>query len=323
MMMWKRDAIRLAAACRQPSSARAFASKPKHSRIPTQLPEGTTIKTYKVDHDQHEARLDEFLSKHAGVRKSLARLKILNGEVDVVGSIHAPYVDLKPNGILFAGDVVRVLAPQSAAKTSAVKSPSAMNSKNVNTTGALILGRTREATTKVSDLFQKDDHAIQKKYWAVVLGHLKEPSGEIVSGIVQHGKPPNEKMTAIEWHDSDDLLIEIDNSLGIKKAVTSYTVLGSKQHVSVVELSPSTGRKHQLRVHCSQILKGDYKYGEGCPKQLRAAFGNLKTVPMHLHLKELSIKDWFGPGKSLTVNAPLPDHISKTFKGMGFNFDQI
>jgi ribosomal 50S subunit-recycling heat shock protein len=89
--------------------------------LPFKTPPGTAIKSYKVDHEHHEAKLDEFLSKMAGFRRSLARVKILNGEVDVVGSTHAQYVDLKPNGILHAGDVVRVLLPEGKQKVVTAK----------------------------------------------------------------------------------------------------------------------------------------------------------------------------------------------------------
>jgi hypothetical protein len=31
------------------------------------------------------------------------------------------------------------------------------------------------------------------------LGSLNDTSGTLLSGIIQQGKPPNEKMTSIEW----------------------------------------------------------------------------------------------------------------------------
>ena len=45
---------------------------------------------------------------------------------------------------------------------------------------------------------------------------------------------------------------------------------------SLVSMSPLTGRKHQLRVHCSAVLHapilGDTKYGKGMPEALQVSF---------------------------------------------------
>ncbi|ORY40176.1 pseudouridine synthase [Rhizoclosmatium globosum] len=186
-----------------------------------------------------------------------------------------------------------------------------------DTTGCLVLARTRDAATRLSTLFSDDseDCVLQKKYQAVVCGTPSENSGRITTGIIQVGVPPREKLSVIEWHESDDLP---DNKNAVKKAVSDFKILAKQKHVSHLELSPATGRKHQLRLHCAEFLKtpilGDYKYGPGCPKQLRSAFGNIKTVPIHLHMYEISIRDWYGEGKNLCVQAPLPAHFTRTLK---------
>lgn len=49
----------------------------------------------------------------------------------------------------------------------------------------------------------------------------------------------------------------------LKPAVTRYSVLASSGGLSLLKLQPQTGRKHQLRVHCAELLKapivGDYR----------------------------------------------------------------
>eukprot|EP00877_Chromochloris_zofingiensis_P006874 jgi/Chrzof1/243/Cz01g08160.t1 len=51
----------------------------------------------------------------------------------------------------------------------------------------------------------------------------------------------------------------------MRAAVTHYTVRHSEDGLSWLELYPSTGRKHQLRLHCAKLLNapivGDYRYG--------------------------------------------------------------
>lgn len=59
-------------------------------------------------------------------------------------------------------------------------------------------------------------------------------------------------------------------------AITEYRVISSYYGYTWLELSPLTGRKHQLRVHCAEVLGtpivGDYKYG-------RVAHKNWKEFP--------------------------------------------
>lgn len=65
-----------------------------------------------------------------------------------------------------------------------------------------------------------------------------------------------------------DRITIVDNSTlrSSQHAITEYRVIGPSSHgYTWLELSPLTGRKHQLRVHCAEVLGtpivGDYKYG--------------------------------------------------------------
>lgn len=76
-------------------------------------------------------------------------------------------------------------------------------------------------------------------------------------------------------------------------AITRYeTRADATNEVSFVELWPWTGRKHQLRVHCAEVLKapilGDDKYGS------REAFDRFELMldsidNLHLHCRSLEI----------------------------------
>ncbi|KAJ3266415.1 hypothetical protein HDU77_001026 [Chytriomyces hyalinus] len=359
---------------------RTFATRPKPAARPAPIPTPSTIiRKVSVDDELHNSTVEDFVAKTFSLRKSFARLKVLNKEVSVSGSAHANHISrgaLKPNSLLNAGDVVEVILPAGKkALDPVVKKqmkkdltsdilngilykdqhiivvnkpgglavqggskvqfnladvfdglkfnnpdpPKLVHRLDKDTTGCLILARTKESAARVSELFSREDNSssgrILKRYQALLLGTPAERSGTVTTGIVQYGEPPAEKLTVIEWHESDE---SSDNEMAIKKAVTSYRVLHSQKHVSLVEFTPMTGRKHQLRLHSAQVLKapvvGDYKYGEGVPKHLRSAFGSIKTVPIHLHLREICIKDWYGPGKDFRVEAPLPSHMTRTLK---------
>ncbi|KAJ3281856.1 hypothetical protein HK104_011242 [Borealophlyctis nickersoniae] len=330
----------------------------------------TITKTLEVGDEEHGCRLDEFLQKKLGIRRNLARLKILNGEVSITGSAHSLYFDMKPAWTLHAEDRVEVLvarprggkdgeltraeqeelkseteeaienlrasilykdqhifiinkpmglAVQGGSKVhmsldqlleglqgSAKEPPRIVHRLDKNTTGILILARTKEAATK---------------YWGIVMSPVPAESGKIVTGLLQVGLPPNEKTAIVEWHD-EDTRSSIDSP--IRRAETIYRVLEAGKRVSLLELVPVTGRKHQLRVHCASVLKtpvlGDYKYGPGFPKSMEGMVSR-KGIPMHLHMRSLVIKNWYGPGVDLEATAPIPPHFVKTMQSIGLTTD--
>ena len=74
-------------------------------------------------------------------------------------------------------------------------------------------------------------------------------------GII--GSPPNERMD-IDGKDINCILFVYQGFQGAnaKSAITHYKVLESKNQISLVQIRPSTGRKHQIRVHFAQVLGG-------------------------------------------------------------------
>jgi 23S rRNA-/tRNA-specific pseudouridylate synthase len=86
-----------------------------------------------------------------------------------------------------------------------------------------------------------------------------------------------------------------------KNAETFYKVLETKGMFSLLELKPTTGRTHQLRVHLAHIgtpIAGDAWYGGG-----KSPIGRLC-----LHARELEIT--LPGGERRTFEAPLPEDFS-------------
>ncbi|KAI9104680.1 pseudouridine synthase [Phlyctochytrium arcticum] len=200
------------------------------------------------------------------------------------------------------------------------------------TTGVLLLARTKSEQDSESSV-SKSTPRIIKKYWALThpgpyhsnqLDASSPPpptSGTIVTGLVRKGQPGNERMTSIEWHDLDT---HSTTDSPIRKAVTHFNVLGIKKQVALVELSPETGRKHQLRVHCADEMGspiiGDYKYGDSSKKlYVQGIFKDVKHIPLQLHLKTIIVKDWFGAGADLEITAPLPDEMHSVVQKLGLD----
>ncbi|WOL17473.1 RNA pseudouridine synthase 4, mitochondrial [Canna indica] len=139
-----------------------------------------------------------------------------------------------------------------------------------DSSGVLVLGRTQTSTSILHSLFREktsgalaDDindtqRPLQRKYLALVLGTPRHSRGLISAPLAK---------IVLEDGKSERIIIA-DNvrSTSSQHALTEYKVIKTSScGYTWLELFPLTGRKHQLRVHCANILGtpivGDYKYG--------------------------------------------------------------
>lgn len=116
------------------------------------------------------------------------------------------------------------------------------------TSGLMLMARNQDVQRRLSMMFEQ--RQIGKHYIAIVDGKLEKSSGEIdLPLITDWPNRPRQK---------------VDHGIG-KPALTTYKVLEyrSTQNTSRVELSPQTGRTHQLRIHMQAIdhvILGDRLY---------------------------------------------------------------
>jgi tRNA pseudouridine32 synthase / 23S rRNA pseudouridine746 synthase len=120
------------------------------------------------------------------------------------------------------------------------KRPELAHRLDRGTSGCLVLGRHRQALIKLGKLFE--NKKIEKTYLAIVVGTPAEPEGIINQPILKSGTGSLWKLTLDEAG---------------QEAITHYRVLKTNGTLSVLAMSPKTGRTHQLRLHAS--------YGLGCP----------------------------------------------------------
>jgi len=148
----------------------------------------------------------------------------------------------KPAGIVVSGNRKWTLehALSSNLKRSSEKDalvfPEPIHRLDQPTTGALLIGKTASATVALNRLFA--ERKVDKKYMAVTIGNML-PSGEI--------------KTAIDGKESKTFF-ELQHSIVSER----FSLL------NLVQLTPKTGRKHQLRKHLAQIgnpILGDREYG--------------------------------------------------------------
>ncbi|HCQ65935.1 MAG TPA: RluA family pseudouridine synthase [Rhodobacteraceae bacterium] len=190
-----------------------------------------------------------------------------------------------------------------------------------DTSGVLLLARTRAAAKMLTDAFRARD--TRKIYWAVVAGVPTPRMGTVKWGLVKaagHGRAGEaEKMRCI-------LPDEVDATPGAKRAVTDYAVIQNLgQRAAWLALVPVTGRTHQLRAHMAEMghpIVGDGKYGGSGQENLGdgwgASLGGEISRKLHLHARSISL-DHPVTGKRLTITAPLPDHMARTWKTLGFD----
>jgi 23S rRNA pseudouridine955/2504/2580 synthase len=168
-----------------------------------------------------------------------------------------------------------------------------------DTSGVLLLGRTARATAFLARAFQGRE--AKKTYWAITVGVPRPEKGRVDLALLKKGGKGFEKMRE-------------DEEEGLR-AVTDYRVLdraGSK--AAWVELTPLTGRTHQLRAHCAALgtpILGDGKYG-GAAAQLSLAHGR----KLHLHACALEMPH--PAGGMLRVTAPMPEFMRETYRFLGF-----
>lgn len=152
-----------------------------------------------------------------------------------------------------------------------------------DTSGLLVFAK--DEYTKNLMQSKWDETVLERKYFAVIEGHLNNKEGKVESWLSENEK--SLKMSSSP----------VDN--GGQHAVTYYKVTEESGRFSRVEFMLETGRKNQIRVHSADVLGhpivGDKKYGSTLNFGGRIA----------LHAQTLVFRNPYG-GRILRFESPVP-----------------
>ncbi len=118
-----------------------------------------------------------------------------------------------------------------------------------DTSGILLIAKNELAQSRLAKQFF--DHTIERTYFALVWGNLKDDEGTITGNI---GRDPRNRLV---------MAIYDDEEKG-RHAVTHYRVVERFGYVTLVACNLETGRTHQIRIHFKHIghpLFNDESYG--------------------------------------------------------------
>jgi 23S rRNA pseudouridine955/2504/2580 synthase len=168
-----------------------------------------------------------------------------------------------------------------------------------DTSGVLLLARGIRPASRLAAAFRGRD--VEKTYWALLWGVPQVLAGRIDLPLARIERAGAARAEPADRGDKE-----------AARAVTDYRIVDyAGKKFAWAELSPETGRMHQLRVHCLALgtpILGDATYG--------AAFAEGFAPQLHLHARRLRIPH--PDGGALTVEAPLPPHMRESFKSLGF-----
>ncbi len=165
--------------------------------------------------------------------------------------------------------------------------PGIVHRLDKDTSGIMLVAKNDLSHTHLMNQFKEG--IIEKEYWALVHGPVKEKEGIINMPITRH--PVKRKQMYV--------------SESGKKAITLWRKIADLSNdIALISANPRTGRTHQIRVHMSYIgypILGDHIYG-----RKRGRFASRQM----LHSKRIAFQHP-GTGKKLEFSSHLPEDMKR------------
>lgn len=162
-----------------------------------------------------------------------------------------------------------------------------------DTSGLMVIAKNEKISEWLKEQFEK--RAIKKKYLALVVGRMKDAKGIITKTISKSRKRGGSQTTT-----------PISKR---REAITRYEVLKDFKNYALLEVSPETGRTHQIRVHLASIghpIAGDEKYKFKRQEKIE----ELNRQFLHSRYLQIPMPD----GSIKEFQSELPEELNKILK---------
>ena len=174
-----------------------------------------------------------------------------------------------------------------------------------DTSGILLVAKNNKTLEFLQKQFKQ--RGVKKKYLALIVGNLKNNSGEIKTLIGRSPKDGKKQKVYLPYEPKTE---------GKREASTEYKVIKRSldkngENYTLLEITPKTGRKHQIRTHLAYIgypIVGDKLYGfknQPCPKEINRHF---------LHASYIKIR--LPNGKEKEFSSELPKNLEKALENL-------
>ena len=154
---------------------------------------------------------------------------------------------------------------------------------DMSTSGLLLMGLSEQAHRYLSIGFER--RLVEKTYIALLYGHMSEPEGQVDLPLT------------CDWPNRPRQKIDFETGRASK---TNWRVVGVEGDHTRVELTPITGRSHQLRVHMASMghpILGDSFYAHQSASEA--------APRLMLHAQDLSFLHPLD-GERVSFSAPSP-----------------
>ena len=180
--------------------------------------------------------------------------------------------------------------------------PGIVHRLDKDTSGVIVVAKNDTAHGNIA--LQFSERTVEKTYLALVWGIPEETEGKIDLPIIRHPKMRTLFTTG---------------EVG-RPALTEFRLLEPFEYLSLLELTPRTGRTHQLRVHLSEMghpIFGDASYGGGESRargflpEVTKELTRLAKILNRQALHAMSLVfDHPSTGERVTFVAPMADDIA-------------
>lgn len=166
--------------------------------------------------------------------------------------------------------------------------PGVVHRLDKNTSGVMVLAKTREAHKRLAEAFSSRE--LEKEYLAIIQGHIVNRKGRIEVAI-ERDKIHRKRMKATSAEKG-------------RMAISLFEVVEYLNSATLIKVKILTGRTHQIRVHMAftgHPLLGDSTYGG---KRWQ------KHAQHFLHSNKLVFKHPI-TGKEMSLTAPVPEYFTR------------